>query len=110
MDVVSFAWSRTVSLRVDALKHTRISGVPFPNYRSGVIGLAIASSLENDGHLSPWQEAVGHEIIPDTYRKVLTQFLPTGPRCLSYRRRFQRTSPVDASVCPQIVAAGFLPG
>jgi len=34
-----------------------------PNCRSGVIGLAIAGNPENDGHLSPWQEAVGHEII-----------------------------------------------
>ena len=40
-----------------------ISNVPFPNCRSGVIGLAIAGNPENDGHLSPWQEAVGHEII-----------------------------------------------
>ena len=31
-----------------------------------MIGLAIAGNPENDGHLSPWQEAVGHEIIPDT--------------------------------------------
>jgi hypothetical protein len=43
-----------------------IGCVPFPNCRSGVIGLAIASNPENDGRLSPWQEAVGHEIIPDT--------------------------------------------
>ena len=42
--------------------------VPFPNCRSGVIGLAIAGNPENDGHLSPWQEAVGHEIIPDTHK------------------------------------------
>jgi hypothetical protein len=56
MDVVSFAWSRAVSLRVGALKHTMISRVPFPNCRSGVIGLAIAGNPENDGHLSPWQE------------------------------------------------------
>ena len=68
MDVVSFAWSRAVSLRVGALKHTMISRVPFPNCRSGVIGLAIAGNPENDGHLSPWQEAVGHEIIPDTHK------------------------------------------
>ena len=34
--------------------------MPFPNR------LAIAGNPENDGHLSPWQEAVGHEIIPDT--------------------------------------------
>jgi hypothetical protein len=39
-----------------------ISREPFPNCRSGVIGLAIAGNLEKDGHLSPWQEAVGHEI------------------------------------------------
>jgi len=43
-----------------------ISRVPFPNCRSGVIGLAIAGNPENDGHLWPWQEAVGHEIIQDT--------------------------------------------
>jgi hypothetical protein len=42
-----------------------ISRVPFPNCRSSVIGLAIAGTPENDGHLSPWQEAVGHEIMPD---------------------------------------------
>jgi hypothetical protein len=46
--------------------YTMISRVPFPNCRSGVIGLAIAGNPDNDGHLSPWQEAVGHEIIPDT--------------------------------------------
>ncbi len=33
-----------------------------------MIGLAIAANRENDGHLSPWQEAVGHEIIPDTHK------------------------------------------
>ena len=42
--------------------------VPFPNCRGGVIGLAIAGNPENDGHLSPWQEAVGHLIIPDTHK------------------------------------------
>ena len=45
-----------------------IRRVPFPDCRSGVIGPAIAANPENDGHLSPWQEAVGHEIIPDTQR------------------------------------------
>ena len=54
--------------RVVALKHTMISRVPFPNCRSGVIGLAVAGNPENDGHLSPWQEAVGHEIIPETHK------------------------------------------
>jgi hypothetical protein len=49
MDVVSFASSRAVSLRVGALKHTTISRVPFPNCRSSVIGLAIAGNPENDG-------------------------------------------------------------
>jgi hypothetical protein len=42
MDVVSLAWSRAVSLRVGALKHTTIDRVPFPDCRGGVIGLAIA--------------------------------------------------------------------
>ena len=40
-----------------------ISRVPSPNCRSGVIGLAIAGNAENDRRLSPWQEAVGHEVI-----------------------------------------------
>ena len=56
--------------RVGAVKHTMISRVPFSNCRSGVIGLAIASNPENDGHLSPWQEAVGHEITPDTQERL----------------------------------------
>ena len=43
-----------------------IGRVPFPNCRSGVIGLAIAGNPENDGHLSSWQEAVGRETILDT--------------------------------------------
>jgi hypothetical protein len=76
--VVSFAWSRAVSLRVGALKHTMISRVPFPNCRSGVIGLAIAGNPENDGHLSPWQEAVGHEIIPDTHKNGCANEATTG--------------------------------
>jgi hypothetical protein len=45
-----------------------IRRVRFPNWRSGVIGLAFARNPENDGHLSPWQEAVGHEIIWDTHK------------------------------------------
>jgi hypothetical protein len=68
MDVVSFAWSRAVSLGVGALKHTMISRLPFPNCRSGVIGLAIADNPQNDGHLSRWQEAVGYGIISDTHK------------------------------------------
>ena len=51
-----------------ALKHTMISRVPCPNCRGGAIGLAFAGNPENDGHLSPWQEAVGHEIMPDTHK------------------------------------------
>jgi hypothetical protein len=54
--------------RTEADKHTITSCVPYPNCRGGVIGLAIAGDLENDGRLSPWQEAVGHEIIPDTHK------------------------------------------
>ena len=52
--------------------------VPFPNCRSGVIGLAIAGNPENDGHLSPWQEAVGHEIIPDTHKNGCANEATTG--------------------------------
>src|SRR5215813_7676938 len=50
MNVVSFAWSRAVSLR----------------------------NPENDGHLSPWQEAVGHEIIPDTHKNGCANEATTG--------------------------------
>jgi hypothetical protein len=80
MDVVSFAWSRAVSLRgrTEAYKHTMISRVAFPNCRSGVIGLAIAGNPENDGHLSPWQEAVGHQIIPDTHKNGCANKATTG--------------------------------
>jgi hypothetical protein len=71
MDVVSFAWSRAVRLGAGALKHTVNSRVPFPNC-CGVIGLAIAGNPENDGHLSPWQEAAGHVIIPDRHKNGCT--------------------------------------
>jgi hypothetical protein len=47
-----------------------IGRVPFPNCGSAVIGLAIAGNPENDGHLSPWQEAGGHEIISDTQERL----------------------------------------
>jgi hypothetical protein len=40
-----------------------VIGVPFPNRGGSVIGLAIAGNPENDGHPSPWQEVVGHEIV-----------------------------------------------
>ena len=59
--------------RTEAYQHTIISPVPFANCRSGVIGIAIAGNPENDGHLSPWQEAVGHEIIPDTQERLREQ-------------------------------------
>jgi hypothetical protein len=74
MEVVSFAWSR----RTEAYKHTMISRVPSPNCRSGVTGLAITDGPENDGHLSPWQEAVGHEIIPDTHKNGCANEATTG--------------------------------
>jgi hypothetical protein len=47
---------------------TMISRVSFPSCRSGVIGLAIAGNVKNDGQPSPWQEAVGPEIKPTTCR------------------------------------------
>ena len=39
-----------------------ISRVAFANCR------AIVGNPENDRHRSPWQEAVGHEIIPDRHK------------------------------------------
>ena len=33
---------------------------------------------ENDGHLSPWQEAIGHEIIPDTHKNGCANEATTG--------------------------------
>jgi hypothetical protein len=45
-----------------------ISRVPLPDCRSGVIGLAIAGNPQNDGHPSPWQEAVGYQMIPNTHK------------------------------------------
>jgi hypothetical protein len=76
MDVVSFAWSRAVSLGAGALKHTMSRRVPFPNCRSGAI--AIAGNPENDGHLSLWQEAVVHEIILDAHKNGRANEVTTG--------------------------------
>ena len=42
---------------------------------------SVASSRairKNDGHLSPWQEAVGHEIIPDTHKNACANEATTG--------------------------------
>ena len=64
--------------RTEAYEHTTIGRVPFPNCRSGVIGLAIADNPENDGHLSPWQEAVGHEIIPGKHKNGCANKATTG--------------------------------
>jgi hypothetical protein len=50
----------------------------FPNCRNGVIGLAIAGNPDNDGHLSSWQEAVGHEIIPDIHKNGCANEATTG--------------------------------
>ena len=52
--------------------------MPFPNCRGGVIGLAIAGNPENDGHLSPWQEAVGRQIIPDIHKDGCANEATTG--------------------------------
>jgi len=71
------ATRRAVRLR-GRTKAYNVSRVPFPNCRSGVIGLAIAGNPENDGHLSPWQEAVGHEIIPDTHKNGCANEATTG--------------------------------
>jgi hypothetical protein len=64
--------------RTEAYGPTLIGRVPFPNCRGGVIGLAIAGNPEDDGRLSPWQEAVGHEIVLDTHKNGCANEAPTG--------------------------------
>ena len=66
-----------------------VSRVSFPNCRSGVIGLAIVGNPENDGPLSPWQEAIGHEIIPDTHKNGCANEATTGLTLGSSRRCFR---------------------
>ena len=61
--------------------------MPFPNDRSGVIGLAIAGNPENDRHLAPWQEAPGHEIIEDTHRNGSANETTTGLHARALRER-----------------------
>jgi hypothetical protein len=105
MDVVSFAWSRTVSLGVGALKHTMIRRVPFPNCRSGVTGLAIAGNPENDGHLSPWQEAVGHVDHPGRTQERLRERGNDWPHARALRdavtgRRVQLTGTRESVLQP----------
>ena len=67
----------------------KLSHVSFPNRRSGVIGLAIAGNPENEGHLSPWQEAVRHEIIPDTHKNGCANEATTGLTLGLFVRLFQ---------------------
>ena len=55
-----------------------ISRVLIPNDRGSVIGLAIASNPENDGHPPAWQEAVGHEVMRDTWPVSTHSCLKTG--------------------------------
>jgi hypothetical protein len=55
-----------------------------------VIGLAIAGNPENDGHLSPWQEAVGHETIPDTHENGCANEATTGLALGLFVMLFQR--------------------
>jgi hypothetical protein len=52
--------------------------VRFPDCSGGIVGLAIASNSENDRHLSPWQEAAGHEIIPDIHKSGRANEATTG--------------------------------
>jgi hypothetical protein len=35
-------------------------------------------AVKHDGHLSPWQEAVGHQIIPDTPKNGCANEATTG--------------------------------
>jgi len=41
-----------------------------PVWLKAPIGLAIAGSPENDGHLLPWQEVIGNEIVPDPQERL----------------------------------------
>jgi hypothetical protein len=55
-----------------------IGRVPFPNRRSGLIGLAIAGNPENGGHPPDWQEAIRREIVPATCKNDYTSEATTG--------------------------------
>ena len=56
--------------------------MPFPDCRSGAIGLVIAGNPENDGHLQSWQEAVGRRSRahtgPGTHKNRCAHEAPTG--------------------------------
>jgi hypothetical protein len=52
--------------------------VPFPYCRSRAIGIAIAG--DPDRHLPPWQDAAGHEIIPDTHKNGCAKEATTSVR------------------------------
>jgi hypothetical protein len=43
-----------------------------------VTDLTIVGNPESDGHLSPWQDAFGHETIPDTHRNGCANEATTG--------------------------------
>ena len=50
---------------------------PIPNCRSGDRPRN-REHPENDGHLSLWQEAIGHEIIPHTHKNGCANEATTG--------------------------------
>jgi hypothetical protein len=85
-----------------------IGRVPFPDYRSSVIGLAIAGNPENDGQLSLPREAVGHQIIPDAQEERRRERLPRdfdGPaRAVRYATAIanQLVEPRGLTVCSDV--------
>jgi len=66
-----------------------------------MIGLAVAGSGESDGHLSRWQEAVGHGIIPDIHQSGCAAGAPGMAGTSHHARRvnFGRESGVNFRNC-----------
>ena len=91
--------SASVWALTEAYKHTMISRVPFPNCRRAMIGRAIAGNPENDGHLSPWQEAVGQSKGRSSGRSATTA------PAASIRRSSLKASIVAPSVMLRKLAA-----
>jgi hypothetical protein len=85
--------------------------VPFRS-GSGLIGLAIAGNPENDGHLPPWQEAVGHEIIPDAHKNGCANETTDWPRARALReavsgRRVRLTGTPEDKLLQRTLGIGF---
>jgi hypothetical protein len=88
MDVVSFIEpSRQPPCGCTKAHNDQLRAV-FPT-AAVVIGLAITGEPENDGQLSRWQEAVGHQIIPDTHKNGCVDEPTTGLMPVLFLMLFQ---------------------